>query len=91
VKVGGRTLLIYRRRLAELPGKCDMTVEGAYGWGNPLTITYKTSPTAEPTKLVVNSIDGSPWTAEEERLRLERLRPKDNGPPLAPPPRAIKP
>jgi hypothetical protein len=82
---------MYYRRLAELPGKCEMTVEGVYGWGNPLTITYKTSPAAEPAKLVVNSIDGSPWTAEDERNRQKRLRPKDNSPPTSPPPRAIKP
>jgi hypothetical protein len=95
VPVGNRTLLIYRgpygpARLAELPGKCEMTVEGAYGAGNPLTVTYKTAPDAKPTKLVINSISGSPWTEEEERLRQERLREK-NGLPLLSPPRPIKP
>jgi hypothetical protein len=89
VKLGNRVLLIYRQfygakeggkvgrtfRLAELPGKREMTVEGAFGAGNPLTITYKTSPAATPTKLVINSINGLPWTQEEERLRQERLRP----------------
>ncbi len=80
----------YTFRLAELPGKCEMTVAGAYGGGNPLTITYKTSPTAEPTKLVINSIDGRPWTEEEERLRQERLK-KDKTPPAAPAPKLVKP
>lgn len=61
-------------RLAELPGKCDVTVTGAYGDWKPLTITYKTSPTAEPVKLVINSVDGKPWTAEEERQLQQRLK-----------------
>lgn len=88
VHVGKKTLLIYRIyhgpnydgeiewtfRLAELPGKVEMTVEGAVGARNPLIITYKTSLTAKPTTLVINSVNGLPWTEEEERLRLERLR-----------------
>lgn len=85
VLVGNRTLLIYRghynpsepggggMRLAELPGKCEMTVEGATGDGKPLTITYRTSPTAEPTKLVINSSFGSPWADEEQRHLEYRL------------------
>jgi hypothetical protein len=87
VRLGTRTILIYRRfvgpkygggvaytfRLAELPGKCEMTVEGAYGNWGPLTITYKTAPDAKPTRLVINSIDGRPWTEEDERLLQERL------------------
>jgi hypothetical protein len=88
VPVGNRTLLIYRghydpakpgggpystKRLAELPGKCEMTVEGAYGAGKPLTITYKAAPDARPTRLVINSVSGSPWTEEDERHLQERL------------------
>jgi len=85
IKVEGRTFLFYRRflsaknggeigdtfRLAELPGKVELSVSGSHGeWGR-LTITYKTSPGAEPTKLVINSISGSPWTDEEEKLLQE--------------------
>jgi hypothetical protein len=88
VKVGDRTLLVYRghydpakpnektyftERLAELPGKVDMTVEGAYGNWKPLAITYKTSPDAKATKLVIHSVDGMPWTEEDERRLQERL------------------
>jgi hypothetical protein len=71
-KYGGG--LGFTARLAELPGKCEMTVEGAYGEGRPLTITYKTSPDAKPTKLVVNSVSGSPWTDEDEQGLQERLK-----------------
>lgn len=84
-RAGGKTLLVYRRysgandkyistfRLVELPGKVEMKVEGAYGAGKPLTITYKNaaSPTGTTT-LKINSSDGSPWTEEEERLLRER-------------------
>ncbi len=65
-------------RLTELPGKCDVTVTGAYGDGKPLTITYKTSPTADPVKLVVNSIHGRPWTEEDEKHLQERLKREAN-------------
>jgi hypothetical protein len=101
VKVGGRTLLVYRRwyglkwggliettsRLAELPGKAEMTVAGAFGDWNPLTISYK-DPNSKTgiTKLVINSINGLPWTEEEERLRIERNKKREKS---APPP--IKP
>jgi hypothetical protein len=61
-------------RLAELPGKCEMAVEGTYGDRGALTITYKTSATAAPAKLVVNSISGSPWTEEDERSLQERMK-----------------
>jgi hypothetical protein len=102
VRVGDRVWLVHRRfgslgglifarRLAELPGKCEMAVEGVYGEWGPLTIAYKTSPTAEPTKLVINSINGLLWTEEEERSWQERLREKNGLPPLAPSPRPIKP
>jgi hypothetical protein len=80
VKVGDRVYLVYFRRLAELPGKCEMTVEGEYGWRKPLTITYKTSPAAEPTKLVVNAITGSPWVepapTPPEDLSIPAPRPR---------------
>ena len=88
IKLGNRTWLFYRQflsselggkvshsfRLAELPGKVELRVEGAFGDRNPLTIIYKDtkSPTGE-IKLVINSINGMPWSAEEERLRQERL------------------
>ncbi len=75
VRVGDRTLLIYVRRIAELPGQAvDLKVEGAYGSGNPLTITYReTTYTKWTTTLVVNSNNGSPWTAEQEKERQEKL------------------
>jgi len=87
VKVGSTTLLFYERRLAELPGKVEMKVEGAYGSNNPLMITYvdPKSPTGT-TKLVINSIDGMPWTEEEERLRRKRAEAR-----TAPAPRLLKP
>ena len=76
VKVGDRTLLIYVRRIAELPGQAvDLKVEGANGNGNPLTITYReTTYTKFTTTLVVNSNNGSPWTAEHEKQRQEKLK-----------------
>lgn len=105
IRIENRTWLVYRKflcpelggkvnytfRLAELPGKVDLRVEGAFGEWGPLAITYKTSPDTKPTKLVINSVDGTPWTEAEERLRQERMRPKDNSPPTGPPPRPIKP
>lgn len=89
VKIGDRTWLIYRRfsgtksgggitmtaRIAELSGKREMKVEGAYGDWNPFTITYREQTYSKlDTKLVINSIDGRPWTAEEEKHRQERLK-----------------
>lgn len=59
--------------LAVLPKKVDLTVEGKYGDLSPITITYRTQADQKETKLIVNSIDPRPWTAEEERLRLARL------------------
>ncbi|MCI0705701.1 MAG: hypothetical protein L0241_31965 [Planctomycetia bacterium] len=105
VKVGDRTLLIYRRynptmnggkagmlwRLAELPGKVEMKVEGAFGAGKPLTITYQEAkPPTGTTKLVINSIGGTPWTAEEEQL-LREQREREQEASIAPPPRPGKP
>jgi len=85
IKIGDRTWLFYRKflctenggkvtftyRIAELPGKVfDLKVEGAFGDWNPLTITYREhSYTKFTTKHVINSIDGRPWTAEEEKHR----------------------
>ena len=65
-------------RIAELPGKVlDMKVEGAFGAGNPLTITYReTTHTKFTTKHIINSVDGRPWTAEEEKHRQEKLKPE---------------
>lgn len=77
-------------RLAELPNKVDVKVVGAFGSEcGPLTITYKTSPTAEPTKLVITTM-GSPWTEKDEKLWQERLRRKGGLPPLAPAPPPAK-
>lgn len=89
IQIENRTWLFYRkfrspelggkvystRRIVELPGKVELKVEGAFGERNPLTITRKDarSPTGT-TKLVINSISGSPWTEEDERLRQERLK-----------------
>ena len=73
-KWGGKVSSSFR--IAELPGKAvDLKVEGAQGDGNPLTITYReTSYTKWTTTHVINSIDGKPWTAEEEKLRQEKLK-----------------
>jgi len=50
-------------------------VEGAFGDWNPLTITYReNSYTKFTTKHVINSVNGKPWTAEEEKHRQERLK-----------------
>ena len=70
-------------RIAELPGKVeDMKVEGAYGRDNPLTITYReTSYTKWATKLVINAKNGSPWTAEDEKHRQEKLKREGKLPP----------
>ena len=88
IKVEGRTWLFLRLfypparggqafhacRLAELPGKVEVKVEGAYGdESGPLRITYKTSPNPVPTKLVITTM-GSPWTQKDEKLWQERLR-----------------
>ncbi len=88
IKIGNRTWLFHRQflnseqggkvsrtfRIAELPGKCEMKVEGAFGGGNPLTITYKDEPYRKWwTKHVISSY-GWPWTADEERSRQERLK-----------------
>jgi len=90
VQIGNRIYLFYSRykasatasipqlsfRLVQLPGKVlDLKVEGAYGDRNPLTITYREhSYTKFTTKHVINSVDGRPWTAEEEKHRQERLK-----------------
>ena len=81
VKVGDRMFLIYRIfasakngggvssavRLAELPGKADMTIEGEYGdERSPITVKYKdkNAPTGTTT-LVIDSINGRPWKADK--------------------------
>ena len=70
----GKTEYIYK--IAELTGKVvDMKVEGAYGSDNPLTITYREATyTKFTTTHVINSVDGKPWTAEEEKHRQEKLK-----------------
>jgi hypothetical protein len=101
VKVGNRTLLIYRRdtgpkwgggidgtfRLAELPGEAEMTVAGAYGGGKPLTITYQDAKSRTgTTTLVINSINGMPWDGDRGPPD-----PDDGSDRVIPPPRPIKP
>jgi hypothetical protein len=92
VAVGKKTLLIYTgftgaSRLAELPGKVELTVEGAFGAGNPMTIKYKDAKSKTGwTTLVINSIGGTPWTEEDERAWIERTTPH-----IAPAPRPGKP
>ena len=58
-------------------GVSDDDHVGAFGVGemNPLTITYReTSYTKWTTTHVINSIDGRPWTAAEEKHRQENLK-----------------
>ncbi len=93
IKIENRTWLFYRRflsdelggkanavhRLAELPGKVEMKVEGVYGDYTPITITYKDSksPTGT-TKLVIHSVNGRQWTEADEaalQLRLKKAPP----------------
>ena len=90
IKIEGRTWLIYRRfgsaeergivtysyRICELPGKAlELKVEGAFGDHNPLTITYREASYSKfTTTHVINSVDGRPWTAEEEKQRQEKLK-----------------
>lgn len=89
IKIGEKTWLFYRKfrdpegggevdfahRIAELPGKCGMKVEGAFGDNGPLTITYKAAPYHKfTTALVINSTDGRPWTAEDEKHRQSKLK-----------------
>lgn len=90
IKIGNRTWLVYRKflsselgggvdhtcRVAELPGKVlDLKVEGAFGDWNPLTITYRaTTYTKFTTTHIINSVDGRPWTAAEEKQRQEKLK-----------------
>lgn len=96
IQIEGRTWLVYRRylspnsggkaeftqRLAELPGKVDVTVEGAFGEWNPLTITYKDAKSKTgTTTLVIHSVDGMPWSEEEEQRRQEWLKKKKGTPP----------
>jgi hypothetical protein len=61
-------------RLAELPGKCEVVVAGAYDGRKPLTITYKTVSAAEPVKMVIHPLNGRPWTADDEQQLQERLK-----------------
>ena len=72
-------------RLTELPGKCEMRVEGSFGDNNPLTISYKDAPYMKfyNKQLVINSVDGYPWTASKEKHRQEKL--KRGGQPAPPP------
>ena len=90
IRIGSRTWLLYRQfqsnenggkvsatfRVAELPGKVlDLKVEGAFGDWNPLTITYREHTyTKFTTTHVINSVDGKPWTAAEEKHRQEKLK-----------------
>ena len=70
----GKTKYIYK--IAELTDKVvDMKVEGTYGSDGPLTITYReASYTKFTTTHVINSVDGRPWTAGEEKHRQEKVK-----------------
>ena len=93
IKIRHRTFLIFRvyfdskteyiYKIAELTGKVvDMKVEGAYASDNPLTITYRENTyTKFTTTHVINSVDGRPWTAEEEKHRQEKLKREGKLPP----------
>ncbi len=74
VENGG--IAAYSHRICRLLGKVlDLKVEGAYGDRNPLTITYRENTyTKFTTTHLINSIDGRPWTAEEEKQRQEKLK-----------------
>ena len=87
IDMGGHLWLCYRRfypmemvarppRICELPGKAlELKVAGAFGDGNPLTITYREHTYSKfTTTHIINSIDGRPWTAEEEKQRQEKLK-----------------
>ncbi len=90
IRIGNKVWLFYRKflsselggkvefaiRIAELPGKVvDFKVDGAFGDHNPLTITYReTIYTKWTTTHVINSVDGRPWTAAEEKHRQEKLK-----------------
>ncbi len=89
IVISGRTWLFYRKfvsdhlggkvsaaiRLAELPGKVVMKVEGAFGDGKPITITYKDSNSPTGTRiLIINSVDGTPWTEADEAALQQRLK-----------------
>ncbi len=89
IQIGNKTWLVYRQfshsekggevsdtyRIAELPGKVlDMKVEGAFGDGNPLTITYRATTYTKFTTTHIISSNGYPWTAEEEKHRQEKLK-----------------
>lgn len=96
IKIGNRTWLFYRKflspangdkvsaafRIAELPGKVlDMKVDGNFGDGNPLTITYRATTYTKFTTTHVISSNGYPWTAEEEKHRQEKLKREGKLPP----------
>ncbi|MCI0705703.1 MAG: hypothetical protein L0241_31975 [Planctomycetia bacterium] len=100
VKLGDRVFLFYRSfwggtkngdrvdrclRLAELPGKVEMKVEGEYGMGKRLTITYddKKSPTGKRI-IIIDSRGGSIDLAPQPP-------PDDPNDRIAPPPRPGKP
>ncbi|MBY0459480.1 MAG: hypothetical protein K2V38_19330, partial [Gemmataceae bacterium] len=83
VAVRGRTFLVFRYyhsqknggkpsqlvRLAELPGKVDVKVEGGFGDRKPLFVTYKdaTAPGGVRT-LKLSSDYGEPWTEGHEEI-----------------------
>ena len=70
----GKTKYIYK--IAELTDKVvDMKVEGTYGSDGPLTITYREASYIKfTTTHVINSVDGRPWTAEEEKHGQEKVK-----------------
>jgi hypothetical protein len=90
IQLGEQVYLFYRRldgpadgsqvivaaRLAKLPGKVELKVEGTFGEWGPLTITYtdKKSTTGHSV-LRINSVDGSLWTKEDEETLREQEKP----------------
>jgi hypothetical protein len=96
LKVGSAVWLVYRRfakggvffarRIAVLPGKVEMTVNGSYGDWGPIRVAYKTSLTAAATTIAVHSVDGMPWAEANERNWLERQKLKKDVRPPAPQP-----
>jgi hypothetical protein len=100
IKVGDRVFLFYRRfsgtgdhrrlelvaRVAELPGKVEMKVEGTYGDRQPLTVAFKDRRSKTGTTTIL--IDAADGTLRDGVVRDAS---QETPPEVAPAPRAIKP